>query len=352
MPGLDPSIADFLRQPEKWEEKGKGQYFALVVNDPERGALTSQELQSVYRALNTAYSRDEISIEDWALTSFLIGTGVRPVQIARAQKRDVKETPGPEGRELTLSITLAKTREATKSTRWVRKCQMQLAEVLLAYLDTPAMRSSAPDAPLFFESSAKVTARLMTVFSVLKTHSDRLGTTIPLFPYRFRYTLGTRAIALGASDEVVARLLTHTSLHCVKYYRAAMPALQAPIRDAIGNEMAIIGRAFQGRLIKTLADATRSNDESALITAYEHLNGIDVGACGTRAECHLDAPRSCLTCIKFEPFQEAPWENLRAVLEKDLATENEPRIRQITEEQITAVDDIIAERDKLSKEGE
>lgn len=347
LPWLDPDIISFLRRPDKWEEAGKGQYFALIANDPERGALTKQELQSVYQALNTASADGDISVEDWALTSFLIGTGVRPVQIARARKTDVKQTAGPEGQELTLFITLAKTREARKETRWARKCQIQLAEVLLAYLDTPAMRRAAPDEPLFLDSSYKITARLMKVFRVLRTHSDRLGAPIPLFPYRFRYTLGTRAIAMGASDEVVARLLTHTSLHCVQFYRAAMPFLQKPIRDAIGNEMSIIGRAFKGRMIDTLADASRAGDDSALITAYEHLNGIDVGACGTHAACHLNAPRACLICNKFEPFREAPWEALRAVLEEDLATESEPRIREITEEQIKAVDDIIAERDGM-----
>ena len=142
-------------------------------------------------------------------------------------------------------------------------------------------------------------------------------------------------------------MLTHTSLHCVRYYRAAMPSLQAPIAEAIGGEMTIFARAFQGRLIESLGQATRKDDESALITAYEHLNGQDLGACGTRARCYQDAPRGCLTCNKFEPFREAPWEELREVLVRDRDIETSERIRNITQEQIAAVDEIIAERKAL-----
>lgn len=347
LPGLDLKVAKFLSQPEKWEEKGNGWYFALIANDPKRGALTEQELRNVYQALNRAYATGAITTGQWALCSFLIATGVRPIQIARMKMKDVVCTTGPEGVEMTLLITIAKTREGTKNTRWRRKCPTQLAEVLGAYLATPAMIAALPDSSLFFDQSAKVASHLRAVFDILETHSDRLKGPIPLFPYRFRYTLGTRAIAHGARDEEVARLLTHTSLHCVRYYRAAMPSLQAPIAEAIGGEMTIFARAFQGRLIESLGQATRKDDESALITAYEHLNGQDLGACGTRARCYQDAPRGCLTCNKFEPFREAPWEELREVLVRDRDIETSERIRNITQEQIAAVDEIIAERKAL-----
>lgn len=342
LPGLEKSVEDFLGQPEKWEQKGNGSYFALIANDPRRGALTEQELRSVYTALNSAYAERRIQTAQWALCYFLIATGLRPIQIARMRMKDVILTDGPEGNEYTLLVTIAKTREAIKKTRWKRKCPTQLAEVLANYLETPDIKIRAADEPLFFLQSVKVSSRLNAVFNELDTYSERLGGAIPLFPYRFRYTLGTRAIALGARDEEVARLLTHTSLHCVRYYRAALPSLQTPIAEALGDEMAIFAKAFKGRLIEDLAEATRSGDEGALISAYEHLHGDDIGACGTSARCYQDAPRSCLTCEKFEPFRGAPWPKLREVLLADRAAEKSDRIRLITEEQIAAVDQIMA----------
>lgn len=342
LPGVEESVEKFLSQPEKWEQKGNGSYFALIANDPRRGALTEQELRSVYTGLNSAYAEGRIETAQWALCYFLIATGLRPIQIARMRMEDVIFTDGPEGKEYTLSVTIAKTREAVKKTRWKRKCPTQLAEVLAEYLATPEIAGRAAGASLFFPQSAEVSSHLNGIFAELEAYSERLGEPIPLFPYRFRYTLGTRAIALGARDEEVARLLTHTSLHCVRYYRAAMPSLQAPISEALGAEMDIFARAFKGRLIDDLAEATRSGDESALISAYEHLHGDDIGACGTSARCYQDAPRSCLTCEKFEPFRGAPWSKLREVLVADRDAEKSDRIRLITEEQIAAVDQIMA----------
>ncbi len=129
------------------------------------------------------------------------------------------------------------------------------------------------------------------------------------------------------------------------YYRASLRALQKPIADAIGPEMGFIAKAFQGRLIGTLEQATRKGQPGAVIRDFAHLVGQRLGACGTNAECHQNAPRACLTCRKFEPLRTAPWEQLLGVLKEDLDAEEEDRIRLITGEQIDVVMEIIAERD-------
>lgn len=347
-PGLSSDIVDFLKQPTKWETEGNGSYFALVANDPERGALTDQELRSIQQALNRAYQQGQISVKEWALTWFLIGTGVRPVQVARSKINDVHIDSGPQGKEVTLMVPLAKKHTGDKSARWKRKAPTQLAEVLVTYLESPAIRSLPQTSPLFFGQSSQIQRMISGVFERLDTHSERLDSRIPLFAYRFRYTLGTRAIALGATDHVAARLLTHSTTHCIQFYRASLPQLQEPLHDALGEEMAFFAQAFQGRLIDSLDEATRSGDSNALITDFAHLMGQDLGACGTCADCHQDAPRACLVCIKFEPFAEAPWEALLEVLVADLNSESEGRIRQITEEHICAVREIMAARDARS----
>ncbi|WP_372398678.1 hypothetical protein [Azospirillum sp. HJ39] len=345
LPGLEQDVKDFLQSPEKWEEKGNGWYFALMANDPERGAFTEQELKSIQEGINHAYENGSLSLPDWALVWFLIGTGVRPVQIARTTVGDVLINDGPEGKEVTLCIPLAKGEKAVVKERWKRKAPIVLAEVLLRYLASDTRRGSAPETPLFSENSQQIAKRIAAVFARVETYSTRLKGPIPVFSYRFRYTLGTRALALGASDHEVARLLTHRTTHCIQYYRAAMPMLQKPIKDALGPEMSFLAQAFQGRLINGLDEATRRGDASAVIRDFAHLMGHSLGACGTKANCHQDAPRACLGCRKFEPFREAPWEDLLQVLTEDLKTETEDRIKLITLEQISAVHGIIAERD-------
>ncbi|TIV77832.1 MAG: site-specific integrase [Mesorhizobium sp.] len=344
LPGLEPELIAFLTGPEAFEERYEGQYFALVANDPERGALTEQELRSVRDGVNRAFEEGGIDLSEWALVWFLIATGVRPVQIARMRRGDVIVTSGPEGNEITLAIPLAKGEQQVGTARWKRKCPSVLADVLLRYLWGPGDQSH-PDACLFFERSDEIQNRIQSIFRRVKTWSDRLGGPVPIFPYRFRYTLGTRAIALGATDHEAARLLTHRSTSCVHYYRAALPTLQKPIADAIGPEMGFIASVFQGRPIDTLEEATRKGQPGAVIRDFAHLVGQKLGACGTMAKCHQDAPRACLTCHKFEPLRGAPWEQFLQVLEEDLESETEDRIRLITEEQIDAVRAIIIERD-------
>ncbi|MES1991586.1 MAG: hypothetical protein V4441_11645 [Pseudomonadota bacterium] len=130
LPGLDPKIEIFLKQPTKWEQEGNEWYFALVANDPERGAFSEQELDNIHNEVNLAYQERRISTKEWALTCFLISTGVRPVQIARMKIEDVQIVPGPEGKEMTLLIPLAKKRSLGKQ-RWKRKAPTQLVEALL-----------------------------------------------------------------------------------------------------------------------------------------------------------------------------------------------------------------------------
>ncbi|MBU8546154.1 MULTISPECIES: site-specific integrase [Roseomonadaceae] len=345
LPGLADDLMAFIDQPEHFEESGDW-YFSLVANDPERGAFTEQELRSIRDGLNKSFEEGDVSIEDWTLVWFLIATGVRPVQIARMKRRDVIVTNGPEGKEVTLLIPLAKGQQQVNKARWRRKAPSVLAEVLLRYLQLPQFASGEPGAPLFCVQSNEVSDRLRRVFRTVKTVSERLGgAPIPIFPYRFRYTLGTRAIQLGASDHEAARLLTHRSTRCVHYYRASLPTLQQPIADAIGPEMGFIARAFQGRLIGTLEEATRKGQPGAVIRDFAYLVGQKLGACGTNAECHQNAPRACLTCRKFEPLRTAPWEQLLGVLKEDLDAEEEDRIRLITQEQIDVVLEIIAECD-------
>ena len=89
---LDPEVfsdeaLNFLENPYKWEEKNNGAYYHLLTNDPERGALTEQEIHNIHAQLNKAFSEGLITQRAFALCWFFIGTGVRPVQARRMKKR-------------------------------------------------------------------------------------------------------------------------------------------------------------------------------------------------------------------------------------------------------------------------
>ena len=339
---IEGDLAAFLEQPQKWETKGKGAYFALCVNDPENGAFTEQELLSIHNGVNKAFEEGKISLHNYTLIWMLIGTGVRPVQLAKMTVSDVKVYDGPEGKEITLYVPLAKGQKAVVTEKWQRRCPSVVAEVLLAYLNSTS-RSS--DMALFADQSVKITNILRSAFEKIETFSERTEGPIHVTSYRFRYTLGTRAIAQGASDFEVARLLTHRTTWCVQYYRASLPDLQKPIQDALADDMSIFVDAFRGRLIAGPEQASRKEEPEAIIRDFMNLDGSSIGACGTNAECHQHAPVACLTCPKFEPFESAPWESLLNSLQSERSSEADERIKAIFQPAIGAVNEIINLRD-------
>lgn len=350
-PGLSGEVRDFLNDAERWEERDSGAYFTLLTNDPERGALTNQELRNLHDALDKAHIDGMIPFEDYVLAWFFIATGVRPVQVHRMTVGDVQIQRGPEGDEVNLLVQLAKGENSVAIEKWRRRAPTVLANCLCRFMRLPEIASRSPSARLFsFGSPAHVGRHLKNIFTKLETWSARLEGPIPMFPYRFRYTLGTRALADGATDHEVARLLTHRTTHCIQYYRASMPELQRPIRDRLGETIGRIAKAFTGRLIRDLSEASRADDDDALIRDFLRLDGSTVGACGTRIECLLHAPIACLTCPFFEPFLDAPWERLRDQIEADGVDEAEPRIREIHSHSLEALAEIMANRDAILAE--
>lgn len=347
LPGLSEDLINWLEDGHKLEESGNGAYFALITNDPERGALTIQELLNLHGALNRAYSNNLIGQGDFTLSWLFIGTGVRSIQIARMRKGDVRiDKESPEGNEVTLMVPLAKGEGIANQGKWARRAPSVLAECLVNYLALPEMENRSDNDRLFDGSPQEIGNRLSKIFDKLDTWSDRLEGPIPINPYRFRYTLATRAIAQGASDYEVARLLTHRKTTCIQSYRASMPMLQRPLKENLGRELDFFAKAFQGRLVEDLARATRVNDEDALIIDFLMLSGKPLGACGTKAECFQHAPRACLPCDHFEPFYSAPWEDLLSKIIEDTAVETEIRIKELNLNAISALHEIIRRRDE------
>lgn len=338
---LDDQATSFIRGDIKWEEK-KNTYFSLMTNCPESGALTDQELHNLHSELNRCYSDNKISQYDFTLLWMFIGTGLRPIQVARMLRSDVVIHAGPEGREVILQVPLAKG-EGLNEDKWLRRAPTVLSEALIGYLEATQGHS---DNTLFSETTSLITSRFRTATQKLNTWSERLGTKIPMSPYRLRYTLATRALAQGASDWEVARLLTHRSTSCIQFYRASMPELLNPIAKAIGKEMAYFARAFQGRLISSLSEATRKDEGEAEIIDFIHLTrGATIGACGTTAKCYMNAPIACLSCARFEPYKDAPWEELLEKLRADAEKELEERIKLINFNAMSAIVEIMALRD-------
>lgn len=328
---LEDDFKDFLDNPNKWEERNPA-YFKLIANDPEKGAFTSQELDNIHSNLNLAFSNRILSLFDYTLAWFLIATGARPVQLSRLQHEDIQVI----GKEVMIKMPLAKGLGIIKQGYFLRKAPTILADCIIKYKEK---YPSTDERLNFFDlNPSQISNKVKQIFENLPTYSSRLESRIPINAYRFRYTLATRALANGASDQEIARLLTHRSLNCIRYYRASMPDLQKPIQDALDEEMNFFAKAFKGRLISSLEDA---KFQDSPIADFFRLAGKTIGSCGTQAKCYQNAPIACLTCSFFEPLIDAPWDELLQYLLKDQATEQSLRIKEINNQAIKAVKDIM-----------
>ncbi len=328
---IDTEFKDFLENTIKWEERNPA-YFKLIVNDPEKGAFTLQELESIHSEFNLAFSKNTISLKDYTLGWFMIATGARPVQLSRLKFEDIQVIDN----DVMIKMPLAKGEGIIEQGYFLRKAPTILADCIIKYLE---QYTSSDEKSNFFKLNPnQISYKAIQIFENLNTYSSRLEEKIPVTAYRFRYTLATRALASGASDQEVARLLTHRSLNCIRYYRASMPELQKPIQDALYEEMSFFANAFKGKLIPSLNDA---KFQDSAIADFFRLAGKTIGSCGTQAKCYQNAPIACLTCPYFEPLIDAPWDKLLDYLIDDQAKEQTLRIKEINLQAIKAVKDII-----------
>lgn len=123
--------------------------------------------------------------------------------------------------------------------------------------------------------------------------------------HRFRHTLGTDLSNAGLDEWTMARALMHNNTRTVRKYRAVSPELLALIDAKMSDHLALVVNAFTGIII-TDRDSAKNGDR-----ADRQIE--DLAVCGATAACHLDAPHTCYTCGKFQPFLDADH---RAVLER------------------------------------
>ena len=152
---FEEDCRSLLKGELKWEENE--QYFRLLTNCPEGGALTEQELHNFHSALNRSFAEGQITQLKFTLAWMCIGTGLRPIQIARMRRTDVMIQDGPEGKEVMLRVPLAKG-EGLNNDYWLRRAPSVLAEALISYLNSPL---ESEENSLFFQNSRTVSTALI-----------------------------------------------------------------------------------------------------------------------------------------------------------------------------------------------
>jgi integrase len=364
LPGVEPSCADYLnRRRIPGNVKGK----AVETRDPVEGPFTEQEFVSLNAAANAAYGRAELPMWTLVLFRLLSACGARISQYASLKIRDF------DAESRVLQLPRAKTGNSHQRVSFL-ECDIspQTSQLLSEYIRTLRIAGFESDDALFPQSLINPVADLNSrsigdLFqghclapSLSKAFSRRMSdfapaterldyAPLPVTAKRFRYTFGTRLVEEGASKAVVADRLAHADLQNVGVYFSASPKIIERINTAIGAMLAPVAQAFQGKLVRGKAESTLKGQPDSVIIDFR-VSTKSLGACeGGCKGCGFLKPDGCYTCFRFEPWADAPHENVLERLKLERQQISDARIAAVKDLTIKAVEEVIALCNEFSR---
>lgn len=360
--GVEPDCTQYLREKHK-PENAKGR--AVLTRDPEDGPFTEAEYTALYKAVDAAYGKEEVSPWIAVLTRLLFACGGRISQYASLKLTDLTVRDG----SFVLQLPQVKTREKHSRVSFKEfDLSPQTGRLALEYIDSLKAMEYCADAVMFPESIVMVSGPRVerradndlffghcTSDTLSKGFRDALNAIappterlqfepIPVTPQRFRYTFGVRLAEEGASKTVIADRLGHTDLQNVGVYVQASPKIVENIDKAIGTQLAPLARAFKGLLVEGEQHSTHKGAPGSRIIDFR-VSKAPVGSCaGKGSGCAFNKPVACYTCFKFEPWLDAPHEKVlhRLQAEREKWASDE-RVAAINDDAIRAVQEVIAE---------
>jgi len=312
---------------------------AVRTMDPEGGPLVDTEIVALLNALRASQINGRLTLQEQVALWLCIALGGNAQQYALLREEDFEHLapPGSDGAVCQIRMPRMKKGHVRERTDFkARKLIPQiglLVERLLREnrarfardhegdlgpgIPVPLFMREAPLASLlgtpmreyalalragdFTEMLAAAVARLGVI-------SPRTGRLLHATSRRFRYTFATRLVREGASQRVVAEALDHTDLQHVQCYFDLKSDIVEKLDKAMALTLGPYAQAFLGHLVGSEAEAMRGGDRASRI--YRHDRGSralqPVGTCGSFSFCGLVAPVACYTCIKFQPWVEAP----------------------------------------------
>lgn len=348
---------------------------AVLSADPDEGPLIDVEIVAFLNALRAARATGSLSLQEHVAVWLCVAFGCNPSQLALLRQDDLIKLKTDEPASVIHQLRVPRIKKGHAHARTEFKTRKLAAEIgqmvaeLIAEnqkrwkriavrgLGKPLFPRTAPRKTLvggpLQEYALHLTANEITklvAYAVRKLHvvSPRTGNPLRLTPRRLRYTFGTRLVREGASQRAVAEALDHTDLQNVRVYFD----IKSDIVDKLDATMALtlgpLSQAFLGHLVRSEADAVRGERPSSRI--YHHDKREQslhaVGTCGSHSFCGLTAPIACYTCVKFQPWLDAPHgEVLSWLLDERKKMEDagfDPKIVRLHDATILAVADVIA----------
>ena len=337
---IDDEVYKLLDQ---WRLSGNEKGVPVLSLDPETGPFSAIEFEAIGLCAAHKYAEGVLSTEQYATLLLFKATGRRSEQLASLKVKDCsissKYTGSP---TYIVNIPRSKQRGGkfrtsfrafglVKSTgqvieqhikELIAEVQFQLGRNLTSleqnelplfvgsqFID--AMKTLSLENSLIFlkselahTKSSELGRSLTGAVNKLNVVSERTGQLIHVNPYRFRYTVGTRAAIEGAGILTIATLLDQSDTQNTGVYVANVPEFAIEISKIMNQPLARYAAAFAGRLVKDEDEANKENEGATRIPLRE--KACDVGSCGSNAFCQDYAPIACYLCPKFRPWANSP----------------------------------------------
>lgn len=358
LPGIDLRCEAYLLE-RRIPGGKKGE--PVRTRDPVIGPFSEREYTALYSAVNAAYGREELPLWVVLLTRLLFACGGRISQYASLKICDFDVVAS------TLKLPQAKQRvKHMRMNFLVFDISPQTSGLLVDYINGLREMGHDDQSPLFPASVLMPLGprrKLRTEDDIFYGHclpnnltrsfskelayvaplTERLGfDPLPITPKRFRYTFGTRMAEEGASKVLIANRLGHTDLQHVDVYFSASPKIIENIDQAMGEMLAPLSLAFQGKLVENEKHSTHKGAVGSRIIDFR-VSSEPVGSCaGKGGGCAFDKPVACYTCFKFEPWLDAPHEKVlqRLLAEREGFSEDK-RMAAVNDAPIQAVQEVI-----------
>ncbi len=352
--GVSEQLADWLEE-QKIRTNIKGT--AVRTRCPYSGAFSQVERAAILEWASDAFREGELSSDAYVALYLVATMGQRPVQYCGLKSKDLGVTveAGAQGEHENYFVNLP---HAKKRNVGFRAALEQMAVNDAIYLVAAHLRDAnfeklnallAPeerfsikefcDFPLFSSwkrvhevagegpgAKARLLASLRERPPELHLNraefaqiyfkheitkrcpvvSEVTGEPLVISPRRFRYTYGTSCASKGLRGVYLAKALTHTDTQNIDCYVENTPEQSAQIDELMNGPLNVVAQALAGTLVDTEADAVRGDDPRSRV---KNAGLRNVGTCGSFEFC-ASGYRSCYTCRRFQPWLDAPHQDV------------------------------------------
>ncbi|EPY8403075.1 site-specific integrase [Enterobacter ludwigii] len=318
--GIDEKVITLLKATRlKVKEAGN----IIRQDNPDKGALTDNEHETLNQAIYSAYRNKKIALHEFSAALLAIFSGRRPLQITSLKLKDIVEQRTRNG-EVRFLINIPRVKQglgfrqsfrSLNTNKSVFDILNQQASASVALIESQIGRALKPaekdEVPVFLDRthckmlvgrekildllvSDRLHASKHTVDIILKkiikrenVISEKTAQPMKMSARRLRYTIGTRLAREGCSVQVIAELLDHSSIASAGIYIENLPENAEKISQAVSEKLAFLADVFLGKV-----EGDRASGNHGLLTKKACSSCVDT----------LTIP--CHSCIYFRPLHD------------------------------------------------